>query len=83
MDLERHWVDGMPGLRQRSPVPSRGHAHGVATTDRRPIAGAMVTAFNEPGNRKEMVFTGADVRYALRTSFDGKLSLRTRTTSRA
>src|SRR5262249_16847906 len=48
-------------------------------TDGRPIAGAMVTAFNEPGNRKETVFTGADGRYALRTSFDGKLTLRART----
>ena len=51
----------------------------VATTDGRPIAGAMVTAFNEPGDRKETVFTGADGRYALRTSFAGKLTLRART----
>jgi len=51
----------------------------VATTDGRPIAGAMVTAFNEPGNRKETVFTGADGGYALRTSFTGNLSLRART----
>jgi hypothetical protein len=34
----------------------------VTTTDGRPIVGAMVTAFNEPGNRKETVFTGADGR---------------------
>jgi streptogramin lyase/cytochrome c5 len=51
----------------------------VATTDGRPIAGAMVTAFNEPGNRKETVFTGADGRYALSTSFAGNLTLRART----
>jgi streptogramin lyase/cytochrome c5 len=51
----------------------------VATTDGRPIAGAMVTAFNEPMNRKETVFTGADGSYTLRTSFAGKLTLRART----
>src|SRR6266705_333131 len=51
----------------------------VVTSDQRPIAGAMVTAFNEPGDRKETVFTGADGRYALRTSFAGKLTLRART----
>src|SRR5207247_11109911 len=50
----------------------------VAATDGRPIAGAMVTAFNEPGDRKETVFTAADGRYALRTSFAGKLALRAR-----
>jgi virginiamycin B lyase len=51
----------------------------VATADGRPIAGAMVTAFNEPGNRKETVYTGEDGRYALSTAFDGKLTLRART----
>jgi virginiamycin B lyase len=51
----------------------------VATVDGRPIAGAMVTAFNEAGNRKETVYTGADGGYALRTSFNGKLALRART----
>src|SRR5262249_38527283 len=51
----------------------------VATTDGRPISGAMVTAWNEPKNRKETVFTGADGRYALQTSFAGNLTLRART----
>ncbi|HXX83282.1 MAG TPA: carboxypeptidase regulatory-like domain-containing protein [Casimicrobiaceae bacterium] len=51
----------------------------VATTDGRPIFGAMVTAFNEPKNRKETVFTGADGRYTLQTSFAGNLTLRART----
>src|SRR5215472_17550172 len=51
----------------------------VTTTDGRPIAGAMVTAWNEPKNRKETVFTGADGRYALQTSFAGNLTLRART----
>jgi len=51
----------------------------VATTDGRPISGAMVTAWNEAKNRKETVFTGADGRYSLQTSFAGNLTLRART----
>jgi virginiamycin B lyase len=51
----------------------------VATTDGRPIAGAMVTGFNERKDRKETVFTDGDGRYALQTSFAGKLTLRART----
>ena len=51
----------------------------VATTDSRPISGALVTLWNEAGNRKETVYTGADGSYALRTDFSGKLNLRVRT----
>ncbi|MFO1398697.1 MAG: carboxypeptidase regulatory-like domain-containing protein [Burkholderiales bacterium] len=51
----------------------------VATTDGTPIAGAMVTVWNAAKNRKETVFTGADGRYTLRTSFAGELVLRART----
>ena len=51
----------------------------VTTTDARPISGALVTLWNEAGNRKETVYTGADGRYALRTDFSGKLNLRVRT----
>lgn len=51
----------------------------VATTEGRPIAGAMVTVWNGARNRKETVFTGADGRYALATSFTGELEVRART----
>ncbi|HME69212.1 MAG TPA: carboxypeptidase regulatory-like domain-containing protein [Myxococcota bacterium] len=51
----------------------------VATTGGQPIAGAMVTAFDEPKSRKETVFTGSDGRYTLHTSFVGNLTLRART----
>ena len=51
----------------------------VATADGGAIAGAMVTTGNEPINRMKTVFTGADGRCALRTSFAGKLTLRART----
>lgn len=50
----------------------------VATNEGRPIAGAMVTAWSAPKDRKETVFTGADGRYALQTSFAGELTLRAR-----
>lgn len=47
-----------------------GHGHGVS--------GALVTVFNEAGNRKTTVYTGTDGRYAMTTDFDGKLRVRAR-----
>jgi virginiamycin B lyase len=44
----------------------------------RPIAGALVTAFNEARDRKETVYTAGDGSYALRTKFSGELMLRAR-----
>lgn len=52
---------------------------GVVTDGKgQPVAGALVTVFNEAGNRKETVYTSKDGRYAIRTTFTGKLALRSR-----
>jgi len=51
----------------------------VLTGDGTPVAGAMVTVWNEARNRKETVYSDADGRYMLVTSFSGKLQLRART----
>ena len=53
----------------------------VATTDGKPVAGALVTLWNEARNRKETVYTNTDGRYSLDTGFTGKVSLRGRAPS--
>ena len=53
----------------------------VATSDGKPVAGALVTLWNEARNRKETVYTNADGRYSLDTGFAGKVSLRGRAPS--
>ena len=50
----------------------------VATTAGQPVAGALVTLWNEPRNRKETVYTNAEGRYVLDTGFSGKVRLRGR-----
>ncbi|HET6789431.1 MAG TPA: carboxypeptidase-like regulatory domain-containing protein, partial [Aquabacterium sp.] len=50
----------------------------VTAPDGRPVAGALVTVFNEAGDRKETVYTSLDGRYAIRTPFRGKLVVRAR-----
>jgi streptogramin lyase len=50
----------------------------VTQADQRPVAGAMVTVFNEGKDRKETVYTAQDGSYAIRTSFQGKLTVRAR-----
>jgi streptogramin lyase/cytochrome c5 len=50
----------------------------VATTDGQPVAGALVTVWNEARNRKETVYTNATGKYTLDTSFTGKVQLRGR-----
>ncbi|CBL47178.1 Conserved hypothetical protein [gamma proteobacterium HdN1] len=44
-----------------------------------PMAGALVTVFNEQMDRKETVYADAMGRYAIRTPFSGKLRVRART----
>ncbi len=44
-----------------------------------PLAGALITVFDEPKDRKETVYTQHDGSYAIRTRFLGKLSVRART----
>ncbi|MBK7280655.1 carboxypeptidase regulatory-like domain-containing protein [Candidatus Aalborgicola defluviihabitans] len=51
----------------------------VGTAEGKPIAGAMVTVWNTEKNRKETVYTDAGGRYAIDTSFTGKLAVRVRT----
>lgn len=51
----------------------------VQTSDGKPVAGAMVTVWNEARNRKETVYSDAVGRYTLVTSFAGKLQVRART----
>ena len=50
----------------------------VATTEGKPVAGAMVTLWNEARNRKETVYTDAGGAWRLDTGFAGKLVLRAR-----
>jgi streptogramin lyase len=50
----------------------------VTTTDGQPIAGAMVTLWNEARNRKETVYSNANGHYQLDTQFTGAVRLRGR-----
>ena len=50
----------------------------VATPEGQPMAGALVTLWNEPRNRKETVYTNAEGKYVLETGFSGKVQLRGR-----
>jgi virginiamycin B lyase len=50
----------------------------VATSDGQPVAGALVTVWNESRNRKETVYTDDTGAYVLPTGFSGKLRLRGR-----
>jgi virginiamycin B lyase len=50
----------------------------VLGADGQPLAGALVTVFNEAKDRKETVYTDKDGRYAIRTSFNGHLAMRAR-----
>jgi streptogramin lyase len=50
----------------------------VATTDGEPVAGAMVTLWNEARNRKETVYSNAAGEYRLDTAFSGPVQLRAR-----
>ncbi|BAL24262.1 carboxypeptidase regulatory-like domain-containing protein [Azoarcus sp. KH32C] len=51
----------------------------IATSDGKPIFGAMVTAFNEEKNRKETAYSDASGHYSLPLSYAGKLPVRVRT----
>jgi len=51
---------------------------GQVTADGKPAMGAMLTVFNEAKTARETVYTDADGRYAIRTSFGGKLDVRAR-----
>ncbi|MDO9234649.1 MAG: carboxypeptidase regulatory-like domain-containing protein [Aquabacterium sp.] len=50
----------------------------VSTAEGKPVVGALVTVFNEAKDRKETVYTDAAGRYAIRSSFKGKLTVRAR-----
>lgn len=50
----------------------------VTLADGQPVAGALVTVFNEAKDRKETVYTAQDGSYAIRSSFAGKLTVRAR-----
>jgi virginiamycin B lyase len=50
----------------------------VSGPDGKPVAGALVTVFNEAKDRKETVYTSHDGRYAIRSSFAGQLVVRAR-----
>lgn len=50
----------------------------VTGPDGQPLAGALVTVFNEARDRKETVYTSQDGRYAVRTPFKGRLEVRAR-----
>ncbi|MBK6451471.1 MAG: carboxypeptidase regulatory-like domain-containing protein [Proteobacteria bacterium] len=50
----------------------------VATPEGQSVAGALVTLWNEPRNRKETVYTNAEGKYVLETGFSGKVQLRGR-----
>ena len=50
----------------------------VVTTGGEPVAGAMVTLWNEARNRKETVYSNAAGKYELHTGFTGLLQLRGR-----
>jgi virginiamycin B lyase len=56
-------------------VTLTGH---VALANGQPVAGALVTLFNEAKDRKETVYTATDGSYALRSGFTGTLTLRAR-----
>ena len=43
-----------------------------------PVAGAMLSVWNEDKTRKETVYSGADGSYAIKTDFGGKLAVRAR-----
>ena len=50
----------------------------VATAEGQPVAGALVTLWNEARNRKETVYSDAEGKYRLDTAFTGKVQLRGR-----
>ena len=50
----------------------------VATDTGQPVAGALVTLWNEARNRKESVYSDAAGKYTLETGFTGKVRLRAR-----
>jgi virginiamycin B lyase len=50
----------------------------VTTSDGRAVSGAMVTVFSANRMRKETVFTDAEGRYLIVTSFDGEITVRAR-----
>lgn len=51
----------------------------VMTAEGQPVAGALVTLWNEAKNRKETVYTNDKGVYTLKTDFTGKVTLRGRT----
>jgi virginiamycin B lyase len=50
----------------------------VTTASGAPVAGALVTVYDEPKQRRETVYTAADGSYAIRTGYSGKLDVRAR-----
>ncbi|MBT4521347.1 MAG: hypothetical protein HOC23_15210 [Halieaceae bacterium] len=54
---------------------------GKVTAQDTPVAGALVTLWNESHNRKETVYTNASGEYSLTTGFSGQLILRGRATN--
>lgn len=55
-----------------------GTLTGTVQSAGQPVAGAMVTAFDEAAKRRDTVYTDAAGRYTLRVDFAGKLNIRAR-----
>ncbi|MEN9435910.1 MAG: hypothetical protein RIR09_565 [Pseudomonadota bacterium] len=51
----------------------------ITTSDGKPIAGALLTLWNEAKNRKETVYSNESGAYTLHTDFTGNVTLRART----
>ncbi len=58
-----------------------GTISGTVTAHGEPVAGAIVTLWNEAHNRKESVYTDIDGSYVLDTEFSGNVVLRGRATN--
>lgn len=71
-------IAGIAGLVLSAWAGAAGFTGHVTDDAGRPLAGALVTVFNEAGDRKETVYTAADGSYAIVTPFTGRLSLRAR-----
>jgi virginiamycin B lyase len=70
----------LSGLLLSGSLPAlAGTISGTVTAGEKPVAGALVTLWNDAKNRKETVYTDDQGRYTLHTGFTGKLVLRART----
>ena len=66
------------GVAMVGPAHAASFTGSATTPDGKPAFGAMVTVFNEAGNRRETVYAAADGSYTIRTPFEGKLNVRVR-----